>query len=188
MLLASSPAAVGATLYFDAILDVIFRRHSGSLPRTGYEDAALGRLGWLSRRSGRRLAASDPGARSIRSGPLRPGARRNREVPCGHAGLDGPDHRLGYLYPGPPLVLGLNQHPRCGCVISSVQHLLHGRLILPPLLAIPPIFRSQLPGLQRVALPCLEPPELFPDDRCSQNLTMIMPSSASVRSKPTISR
>jgi hypothetical protein len=32
----------------------------------------------------------------------------------------------------PTLVLGLNQHPRCGCVISSVQHLLHGRPILPP--------------------------------------------------------
>src|ERR1700683_310994 len=68
------------------------------------------------------------------------GRRRNGEVPFGQAGLDGTDQRLGYLYPGPPLVLGLNQHPRRGCVISSLEHLLHGRLILPPLLAIPPIF------------------------------------------------
>jgi hypothetical protein len=46
-------------------------------------------------------------------------------------------------------------------VVSSVEHLLHGRLVLTPLLAIPPVLRGQLPGFQRLALPRLEPFELF---------------------------
>jgi hypothetical protein len=46
-------------------------------------------------------------------------------------------------------------------VIGPVQHLLHGRLVLAPLVAVPPVLRGQLPGLQRIAFPRLEPPELF---------------------------
>jgi len=47
-------------------------------------------------------------------------------------------------------------------VIGPVQHVLHGRLVLPSLVAVPPVLRGQLPGLQRIALPRLEPPELLP--------------------------
>jgi hypothetical protein len=47
-------------------------------------------------------------------------------------------------------------------VIGPVQHLLHGRLVLPPLLAVPPVFCGQLPGFQRIVLPRLEPFELLP--------------------------
>jgi hypothetical protein len=46
-------------------------------------------------------------------------------------------------------------------VIGPVQHLLHGRLVLPPLPAVPPVLLGQLPGLQRIALPRLEPLELL---------------------------
>src|SRR6185437_9470596 len=89
------------------------------------------------------------------------GRRRNREVPCGQAAFDGRHYRLGYLDPGPPLVLGFHQHPRCRRVIGPAEHLLHGRFVLRPLVTVAPVFRRQLPGLQRLALPCLEPPELF---------------------------
>jgi hypothetical protein len=82
-------------------------------------------------------------------------------VPRGHPGLDRCHHRLGHLHPGPPLVLGLDEHPWRGGVIGPVHHLIHGRLVLSPLLAVPPVFRGQLPGLQRVALSRLEPLELF---------------------------
>jgi hypothetical protein len=46
-------------------------------------------------------------------------------------------------------------------VIGPVQHLLHGRLVLASLVAVAPVLRGQLPGLQRIALARLEPLELF---------------------------
>jgi hypothetical protein len=82
-------------------------------------------------------------------------------VACYQAGLDGGHHRLDHLHPGPPLVLGLDEHPPCGPVIGPLQHVLDGRLVLPPFLAVAPVFRGQLPGLQRIVLPRLEPLELL---------------------------
>ena len=95
-------------------------------------------------------AALQPAA--PRSGRCCRGRRRNREVPCGQAGFDGRDHRLGDLDPGPALVLGLDQRPRRRRVIGAVEHLLHRRSYCRALLAVAPVLVGQLPGLQRIAL------------------------------------
>src|SRR3954467_14220261 len=65
------------------------------------------------------------------------------------------------LDPGPALVLGLDQGPGRAGRAGPVDHVVDGRLVLAPLLAVAPVLRRDLEPLELRPLALLEAPELL---------------------------
>src|SRR6185503_5219591 len=113
-----------------------------------------------SRRSVSRLAWSlqtrCPSARSSTSLPRSactspPGSpSRHFEAPSGHPPLDLLDDGLDHLDARVALRVGLDHVPRRVLVVGVLEHVLDRLLVLSALLTVAPIFRRQLPALQRI--------------------------------------
>ncbi len=69
--------------------------------------------------------------------------------------------RLHRLDAGVALVVALHNRPRRGDGAGAEQHILDGRLVLIPLLAVAPILVRQLPGFVRRVLSLLEAAQLL---------------------------
>src|SRR4051812_5765013 len=86
---------------------------------------------------------------------------RPLEPPHEHAALDLVAHGLEHLHPGVALGIGLDELPVGQLVVGSLKHVLHRLLVGRALLAVAPVLVGELPSLERVLLPALEPLQLL---------------------------
>src|SRR6185437_13416687 len=100
-------------------------------------------------------------ASDVQLGRQRGGGRRHLEPVGAHPVLDRRDHGLDHLDPGPPLAVAFDQRPRRVRRVGAVEHVLDRVLVLLALVPIAPVLVGELPLLERVGPPPLEPLELL---------------------------
>src|SRR6476619_2439945 len=82
-------------------------------------------------------------------------------LPSTKSGLQAPDDRLDDLDPRVPLVLRLDERPRCDLRARAVDHVADGYFVGVPFLPVAPVVGRDLEPLERDLLARVEPSQLL---------------------------